>query len=410
MDIKKFKIINQGGKVKMKEIVIVAGVRTAIGRMGGTIARYRPEELGAFALRGLVDKTGIDPNIVEDVVMGLSNSWHSAYNPARWAVLKAGLPYSLPGVTVERQCSSGLQAINFAATQIMAGLGDIYIAGGMESWSQCPWMIGRASESYSMTPPRILPRETAPTPEDQMVMGMTAENLVFKYKITREEQDAFGLRSQERALKAIKAGYFKDEIIPIIVPQKKGEIVFDTDEHPRETSMEKLRTLPPAFKKDGTVTAGSSSGRNDAAAAVLVMTMEKAKELGYKPLARWVTCGVAGVDPKIMGIGPAYAMPKALKRAGLKMADMDVIEINEAFAAQVIACVKELTAQGHPIDDGKLNPNGGAIAFGHPNGMSGTRISIFAINELKRREGKYAIASLCIGGGQGLATIFERLS
>ena len=192
----------------MKEIVIVAGVRTAIGRMGGTIARYRPEELGAFALRGLVDKTGIDPNIVEDVVMGLSNSWHSAYNPARWAVLKAGLPYSLPGVTVERQCSSGLQAINFAATQIMAGLGDIYIAGGMESWSQCPWMIGRASEAYSMTPPRILPRETAPTAEDQMVMGMTAENLVVKYKITREEQDAFGLRSQERALKSNKGRLF----------------------------------------------------------------------------------------------------------------------------------------------------------------------------------------------------------
>ncbi|MGA2526026.1 MAG: thiolase family protein [Smithellaceae bacterium] len=394
----------------MKEIVIVGGVRTAIGRMGGTIARYRPEELGAFALRGLVDKTGIDPNIIEDVVMGLSNSWHSAYNPARWAVLKAGLPYSLPGVTVERQCSSGLQAINFAATQIMAGLGDIYIAGGMESWSQCPWMIGRASEAYSMTPPRILPRETAPTAEDQMVMGMTAENLVVKYKITREEQDVFGLRSQERALKAIKAGYFKDEIIPITVPQKKGEIVFDTDEHPRETTMEKLRALPPAFKKDGTVTAGSSSGRNDAAAAVLVMTMEKAKELGYKPLARWVTCGVAGVDPKIMGIGPAYAMPKALKRAGLKMADMDVIEINEAFAAQVIACVKELTAQGQAIDPEKLNPNGGAIAFGHPNGMSGTRIAIFAINELKRRNGRYGIASLCIGGGQGLATIFERLS
>jgi acetyl-CoA acetyltransferase family protein len=394
----------------MKEVVIVSGVRTAIGRMGGTIARYRPEELGAFALRGLVDKTGIDPNIVEDVVMGLSNSWHSAYNPARWAVLKAGLPYSLPGVTVERQCSSGLQAINFAATQIMAGLGDIYIAGGMESWSQCPWMIGRASEAYSMTPPRILPRETAPTAEDQMVMGMTAENLVVKYKISREEQDAFGMRSQERAFKAIRAGYFKDEIIPIIVPQKKGEIVFDTDEHPRETTMEKLRALPPAFKKDGTVTAGSSSGRNDAAAAVLIMTMEKAKELGYKPLARWVTCGVAGVDPKIMGIGPAYAMPKALKRAGLKMVDMDVIEINEAFAAQVIACVKELKTQGHSIDDEKLNPNGGAIAFGHPNGMSGTRIAIFAINELKRRKGRYGIASLCIGGGQGLATIFERLS
>jgi acetyl-CoA C-acetyltransferase len=393
----------------MKEVVIVEGVRTAIGRAGGTIARFRPEELGAIALRGLVDKSKIDPNIIEDVIMGLSNSWHAAYNPARWAVLKAGLPYSLPGVTVERQCSSGLQAINFAATQIMAGLGDIYIAGGMESWSQTPWMIPRSSEAYSFTPPQILRRETAPTPEDQLVMGITAENLVEKYKITREEQDVFGLTSQVRALKAIRAGYFKDEIIPIVIPQKKGEIVFDTDEHPRETSMEKLSALAPAFKKGGTVTAGNSSGRNDASAAVLVMTIEKARELGYTPQARWVTCAVAGVDPKIMGIGPAYAMPKALKRAGLKMSDMDVIEINEAFAAQVLGCVKELAAQGHPIDPDKLNPNGGAIALGHPNGMSGTRIAIFAINEMKRRGGKYAIASLCIGGGQGLATILEKL-
>ena len=394
----------------MKEIVIVAGVRTPIGRMGGTIARFRPEELGAFALRGLVDKTGIDPAIIEDVVMGLSNSWHAAYNPSRWAVLKAGLPYSLPGVTVERQCSSGLQAINFAATQIMAGLGDIYIAGGMESWSQTPWMLPRASEApYSITMPKFLVRETAPAPEDQLVMGVTAENLVVKYNITREEQDAFGFRSQERAFRAIRGGYFKDEIIPVKVPQKKGEVIFDTDEHPRETTMEKLAALPPAFLKGGTVTAGSSSGRNDGAAAVLVMTLEKAKELGYTPLVRWVTCGVAGVDPKIMGIGPAYAMPKALKRAGLKMADMDVIEINEAFAAQVLACVKELDTQGQTVDREKLNPNGGAIAFGHPNGMSGTRIAIFAMNELKRQGGRYAICSLCIGGGQGLATIFERL-
>jgi acetyl-CoA acetyltransferase family protein len=394
----------------MKEIVIVAGVRTAIGRVGGSIARFRPEELGAFALRGLVDKTGIDPNLIEDVVMGLSNSWHAAYNPSRWAVLKAGLPYSLPGVTVERQCSSGLQAINFAATQIMAGLGDIYIAGGMESWSSTPWMLPRADAAYSLTPPQIIRRETAPNPEDSLVMGITAENLAKLYKISREEQDAFGFRSQKRASQAIKAGYFKDEIIPIVVPQKKGQIIFDTDEHPRETTMEKLAALPPAFLKDGTVTAGSSSGRNDAAAAVLVMTMDKAKELGFTPQARWVTCAVAGVDPKIMGIGPAYAMPKALRRAGLKMTDMNVIEINEAFAAQVLADVKELTAQGHQIDPDKVNPNGGAIAFGHPNGMSGTRIAIFAINELKRRGGKYAICSLCIGGGQGLATIFERLS
>ena len=393
----------------MREVVIVGGVRTAIGRMGGTIARFRPEELGAFVLRGIVDRTGIDPAMVEDVVMGLSNSWHAAYNPARWAVLKAGLPYSLPGVTVERQCSSGLQAMNFAATQILAGLGDIYIAGGMESWSQCPWMIPRAEEAYSFTPPQILRRETAPTPEDSLVMGVTAENLVAKYKISRAEQDSFGLRSQERAFQAIRAGYFKQEIIPIILAQKKGQIFFDTDEHPRETTLEKLAALSPVFKKDGTVTAGTSSGRNDGAAAVLMMTAEKAKELGYKPLARWVTCAAVGVDPKIMGIGPAYAIPKALKRAGLTMADMDVVEINEAFAAQVLACVKELEAQGHPLDMEKLNPLGGAIAFGHPNGMSGTRISLFAIQELQRRKGRYAVASLCIGGGQGLATIFERL-
>jgi acetyl-CoA acetyltransferase family protein len=393
----------------MKEVVIVGGVRTAIGRMGGTIARFRPEELGAFVLRGIVDRMRIDPAMVEDVVMGLSNSWHAAYNPARWAVLKAGLPYSLPGVTVERQCSSGLQAMNFAATQILAGLGDIYIAGGMESWSQCPWMIPRAEEAYSFTPPQILRRETAPTPEDSLVMGVTAENLVAKYKISRPEQDSFGLRSQERAFRAIRAGYFKHEIIPIILAQKKGQIIFDTDEHPRETTLEKLAALSPVFKKDGTVTAGTSSGRNDGAAAVLMMTAEKAKDLGYKPLARWVTCAAVGVDPKIMGIGPAYAIPKALKRAGLKMADMDVVEINEAFAAQVLACVKELEAQGHPMDMENLNPLGGAIAFGHPNGMSGTRISLFAIQELQRRKRRYAVASLCIGGGQGVATIFERL-
>jgi acetyl-CoA acetyltransferase family protein len=393
----------------MREAVIVGGVRTAIGRMGGTIARYRPEELGAFVLRGIVNKTGIDPNLIEDVIMGLSNSWHAAYNPSRWAVLKAGLPYSVPGATVERQCSSGLQAINYAATQILSGLGDIYIAGGMESWSQCPWMIPRADEAYSFNAPQILRRETAPNPEDSLVMGITAENLVVKYKIPREEQDVFGFKSQERAFRAIRGGYFKDEIIPLVISQKKSQIVFDTDEHPRETSMEKLRALAPAFKKDGTVTAGTSSGRNDGAAAVLIMTAEKAKDLGFKPVARWVTCAVAGVDPKIMGIGPAYAMPKALKRAGLKMSDMDVIEINEAFAAQVIACVRELEAQGHAMDMEKLNPNGGAIAFGHPNGMSGTRLAIFTVNELKRKGGKYGIASLCIGGGQGLATIFERL-
>ena len=394
----------------MRDIVIVAGVRTAIGRVGGTLAQYRPEELGAFALRGLVDKTGIDPDVIEDVVMGLSNSWHAAYNPTRWAVLKAGLPYTLPGMTVERQCSSGLQAINIAAAQIMAGLGDIYIAGGMESWSQTPWMLPRASEAYSLAPPKIIVRELAPNPEDQLPMGITAENMAARYNVTRDEQDAFALMSHDRALQAIHGGCFKDEIIPVTVSQKKGAIIFDTDEHPRKTDLGKLTALSPAFKKGGTVTAGNSSARNDGAAAVLVMTMEKAKALGYTPLARWVTCSVAGVDPKIMGIGPALAIPKALKRAGLTMKDMDVIEINEAFAAQVIGCIKDLAKQGHEIDPGRLNPNGGAIAFGHPNGMTGTRLAMFAFSELKRRSGRYAICSLCIGGGQGLATIFEGLS
>ncbi len=392
----------------MKEIVIVAGVRTAIGRLGGALARYRPEELGAFALRGLVERTGIDPACVEDVIMGLSNSWHAAYNPARWAVLKAGLPYGLPGMTVERQCSSGLQAINLAATQIMAGLGEIYIAGGMESWSQTPWMLPRASEAYSLTPPKIIVRELASDPADQLVMGMTAENLAVQYEISREAQDAYALRSQQRAWRAIVDGRFKDEILPLTVPQKKGFLVFDADEHPRETDLAQLAALSPVFKTGGSVTAGNSSARNDGAAAVLVMTLERARSLGYEPLARWVTCGVVGVDPKIMGIGPAFAIPKVLQRAGLTMQQMDVFEINEAFAAQVLACEKALAQQGYNIDPERLNPNGGAIAFGHPNGMTGVRMTLSALGALQRSGGRYAMLSLCIGGGQGLATILER--
>jgi len=373
------------------------------------LARYRPEELGAIAIRGIVEKTGIEPGLIEDVIMGLSSTWHTASNPARWALLKAGLPYSIPGVTVERQCASGLQSINYAALQILQGLGDIYIAGGMESWSQMPWKLSRGEEAYSFTPPRILPRETAPTAEDSLVMGVTAENLADQYRISREEQDDFALRSHDLALRAIRAGYFRDEIIPLSIPQKKGPVIFDTDERPRETSIEKLAALAPAFKKGGTVTAGNSSGRNDGAAAVLVMSSEKAAELGYKPLARWVTCSVVGVDPKIMGIGPAFAIPKALKGTGLRITDMEVIEINEAFAAQTLACLKELESQGLSIDRQKLNPHGGAIAFGHPNGMSGTRLAIFTINELQRRGGRYGLAAFCMGGGQGMATIFERL-
>lgn len=395
---------------KKNTAVIVDGVRTAIGRMGGSLAAFRPEELGAFAIKAIVEKTKIDPETVDDVIMGLSNSWHAAYHPARWAALKGGLPYSVPAVTVERACASGLQALNFASMQIMAGFGDIYIVGGMECWSQTPWMIARADGAYSLTPPQVISRETAPPP-DHVLMGLTAESLADMYNITRHEQDAFGFQSQQRYARAMQDGFFKDEIVPVSVPQRKGPPQeFLIDEHPRETTLEKLAALRPAFKKDGTVTAGTATGRNDGAAALLVMSLQKAEELGYQPKARFVTCATVGVDPKLMGIGPAYAVPKALDMAGLKMDDMDVIEINEAFVAQVLADIRELDRQQHHIDpdDDRLNPNGGAIALGHPNGMTGARLALTLTNELQRRKGRYGLATLCIGGGQGLATIFER--
>jgi acetyl-CoA C-acetyltransferase len=270
-------------------------------------------------------------------------------------------------------------------------------------------MIPRADEAYSFTPPQILKRESAPPPDD-VPMGLTAESLAEIYGVTREEQDLFGFKSQERYFKAMEAGIFREEIFPVIVPQKKGpSVVFEVDEFPRRTTMEKLRALSPAFKKDGTVTAGTSCGRNDGSSACLVMACKRAEQLGYKPLARLVTFAAVGVDPKLMGIGPAFAIPKALKQAGLKIEDMDVIEINEAFAAQVLAVIKELDRQGIHIDPEVINPNGGAIALGHPNGATGARLAITLIRELHRREGRYGLVSLCIGGGQGLAAIFERI-
>ena len=287
----------------------------------------------------------------------------------------------------------------------------VYIVGGMECWSQTPWMIARSDGAYSLTPPQIIARETAPPP-DHMLMGLTAESLAEMYNITRQDQDAFGFRSQQRYARALQNGIFEEEIFAVSVPQRKGPPQdFTTDEHPRETTLEKLASLRPAFKKDGTVTAGTATGRNDGAAALLVMSMEKAEKLGYQPKTRFVTCATAGVDPKLMGIGPAYAVPKALDMAGLKMDDMDVIEINEAFVAQVLADIRELDRQHHHIDpdDDRLNPNGGAIALGHPNGMTGARLALTLANELQRRQGRYGLATLCIGGGQGLATIFERI-
>ena len=394
----------------MKEVYIVDGVRTPIGRMGGALSGFRPEELAAIALKGLIEKTKIDPAIVEDVLIGHACTNNAAVNIARWAVLKAGFPVTVTAQTVERQCGSALQTINSAALAILAGYGETYIAGGCESWSNAPHLMERQKVPFSLVPNAFITRQVGPTPETDAPMGIVAEILAEEWGISREEQDAFGLRSQTLADKAIKAGYFKEEIVPVVIPQKKGDpVIFDQDEHPRMTTLEKLAALKPAFKKGGTVTAGSSSGMNDGGVAVLMMEAQKCKSLGLKPLGRFVSCALAGVEPKYMGIGPAYAVPKVLERAGLKLANMDIVECNEAFASQTLAVMKELKNNGHAVDPEKWNPYGGAIAFGHPNGMSGGRLAISVLKHLQRTGGRYGLATLCIGGGQGIATIFERI-
>jgi acetyl-CoA C-acetyltransferase len=394
----------------MKEVYVVDGVRTPIGRMGGALAAFRPEELAAIALKGLIEKTKIDPVILDDVLIGHACTNNAAVNIARWALLKAGFPVSVTGQTVERQCGSALQTVNSAAALILAGMGEAYIAGGCESWSNSPYLMERQKIPYSLVPNAFIVKQTGPTPETDVPMGIIAEILAEEWGISREEQDAFALRSQELAMKAIDAGYFKEEIVPVTVPQKKGDpIIVDRDEHPRSTGLEKLAALNPAFKKGGTVTAGNSSGMNDGGVALLVTSDTKCKELNLQPKGRFVACALVGVEPKYMGIAPAYAVPKVLDRAGLKLADMDVVECNEAFASQTLAVMKELAKQGHKVDPEKWNPYGGAVAFGHPNGMSGGRLVLFALNHLKRINGRYALVTICIGGGQGIATIFERL-
>ena len=394
----------------MKEVVIVEGVRTPIGRMGGALATFRPEELAAMALKGLLDKTKIDPAIVGDILIGNACTNHAAVNIARWAALKAGFPVTVTAQTVERQCGSALQTLNTAAALIMAGFGEVYIAGGCESWSNAPYLMERQKVPFSLAPNAFITRQVGPTPETDAPMGIVAEILAEEWQVSREEQDAFALRSQERAIRAIEAGYFKEEIVPVVLPQKKGEpVVFDRDEHPRATTLEKLAALKPVFKKAGTVTAGNSSGMNDGGVAILVMSRERCDALGLKPLGRFVSSALAGVEPRYMGIGPAYATPKVLKNAGLTLEQMDVIECNEAFASQTLAVMKELAKNGHRIDAEKWNPNGGAIAFGHPNGMSGGRLVLAALRQLHRTGGRYGLVTICIGGGQGIATILEKI-
>ncbi len=397
-----------------REVVFVDGVRTAFGRMGGALRDFPASRLASIAIKGLVDKTGIlEKGHVDTVMMGIAAHCSTAINPARWAMLDAGLPYETSASYVEMQCGSAIDAINHSAWKILSGAADVIIAGGSEAYSQIPAKFSMSVPPYRLIPPMPLQATLSPIAEDAIGMGQTAENLQKMYEIPRQASDEFAYNSQMRAKHAMENGYFDDEIVPVTFPatRKTPEIVVDRDEHPRpETTLEGLAKLPPAFSKDGTVTAGNASGRNDGGAMVLMMTAEKAKELGYTPMAKWLIGTDYGVDPKIMGIGPAYAVVNGLKRLGLKLSDMDVMECNEAFAVQNLAVIKEIEKQmGEKIDMDNWNPRGGAIAFGHPNGASGARVCMFAMRELIQRKGRYGFFSSCCGGGLGVATIIENL-
>lgn len=386
-----------------RDAVIVSAVRTAIGRQGGALATIPAHVLGAAVIREAVKRVNINPEMIDDVIIG--NVLSGGGNIARLTALQTGLSINLPGLTVDRQCGSGINAINLAAQAIWAGDGDIFIAGGTESMSRAPYLMDRPEKPYSATPPSFRKSQLSPNDIGDPPMGITAEKLVEKYKITREEQDEFAETSQQRMKAAMEEGRFNEQIVPIAIPVKKGEpFIFKTDEHPRpQTTIEALSKLQPAFLKGGTVTAGNSSGLNDGASALVIMSREKAEELAITPLAVIRSYAVAGVDPNIMGIGPVPAVRKVIEKAGLSIADMDLIEINEAFAAQVLACNRELN-----MDLNIVNVNGGAIAHGHPLGATGAILATKAVYELKRSNGRYALITACIGGGQGIATIIER--
>lgn len=397
-----------------REVVFVDGVRTAFGRMGGTIRDFAASQLGEIAMKGLLDKTKIaEKGHVDCVFLGSAAGCSRAMNPARYTMLAAGLPYETSASYVEMQCGSAIDSINHAAWKILAGQADVIIAGGIESYSQMTVKFSMATPPFKLTPPMPVASKLSPVEEECIGMGLTAENLQAKYDIPREASDEFAYNSQMRAKVAMEAGYFDEEIIPVTIPatRKTPEIIFGTDEHPRPSStLEGMAKLGPAFKAGGTVTAGNSSGQNDGAAFVLLMTAEKAKEFGYEPMAKWICGDDYGCDPKIMGIAPGYALPRAIKRAGLKLSDMDVMECNEAFAVQNLAVIKEVENQtGETVDREKWNPMGGAIAFGHPNGASGARIGMFAMRHLIRTGGRYGVFSSCCGGGLGVATVIENL-
>ncbi|MCG1022929.1 acetyl-CoA C-acetyltransferase [Sutcliffiella horikoshii] len=391
-----------------KEVVIVSAVRTAIGSFGGAFKDVSAPQLGSVVIKEALAKAGLAPDSVDEVIMGNVLQAGLGQNPARQAAMAAGLPQEVSSMTINKVCGSGLKAVHLATQAILAGDADIVVAGGMENMSQAPYLLKGARDGFKMGDQKLVDTMVADgltCSFNDYHMGVTAENLCTKYELTREEQDEFAANSQQKAVQAIEDGKFKDEIVPVEVKKKKEILTIDTDEYPRKgTTAEKLGGLRPAFKKDGSVTAGNASGINDGAAVVVVMSKEKAEELGIKPLVKIVANASSGVDPSIMGIGPVTAVKKAMEKGGQSMEEMDLVEANEAFAAQALAVGKELQ-----FDPEKLNVNGGAIALGHPIGASGTRILVTLIHEMKRREAKKGLATLCIGGGQGVATIVENI-
>jgi len=403
------KIIIYRGEKMSREVVIAGACRTPIGTFGGTLKDVSAVKLGTIVMVESLKRAGIKPEQVEEVIFGCVLQAGQGQNVARQCMIHAGIPKEITAFTVNKVCASGMKAVQLAAQAIKAGDADIILAGGTENMGMTPYYLPNARWGYRMN---MVKGDLI----DGMVydglweiyngyhMGITAENVVEQYGLTREEQDKFGYESQVKAAKAIEEGRFKDEIVPVVIKTKKGEKVFDTDEHPRLTDLEKMAQLKPAFKKDGTVTAGSSSGINDGAAAMIVMSKEKADELGIKPMARIVSYASGGVDPSVMGLGPIPATRKALEKAGMTIDDIDLIEANEAFAAQSLAVAKDLG-----FDMEKVNVNGGAIALGHPIGCSGARIIVTLLYEMQKRNSKTGLATLCIGGGMGCATIVEML-
>ncbi|CAG9196676.1 putative acyltransferase [Paraburkholderia tropica] len=392
----------------MTEIVIVSAARTAVGKFGGSLAKIAAPDLGAIAIKAALERAGLKPEQVSDVILGQVLTAGSGQNVARQASLKAGLPASVPAMTINKVCGSGLKAVMLAANAIIAGDAEIVVAGGQENMSAAPHVLPGSRDGFRMGDAKLIDSMIVDGLWDvynQYHMGVTAENVAKEYGITREEQDAFAAASQNKAEAAQKAGRFDDEIVPVEIPQRKGDpLVFKTDEFVRHgVTAESLSSLKPAFSKEGTVTAANASGINDGAAAVVVMSAKKAEELGLKPLARIKAYASGGVDPKVMGMGPVPASKRALERAGWSVNDLDLMEINEAFAAQALAVNKQMG-----WDTSKINVNGGAIAIGHPIGASGCRILVTLLHEMQRRDAKRGLASLCIGGGMGVALALER--